>query len=85
MSLQAVPPRTPLVEQLALALEGVEEDENVTARRRAFMYAEAIDEADEVNALFRFGPTLRACLAPLGLDLSPRGIGAATATTATAA
>jgi hypothetical protein len=81
VSLQAFPTRTSLVQQLARALEGVaEDDETRVGRRRAFMYAEAIDEADEANAMFRFGPRLRACLAPLGLDLSPRaGIGPAAA------
>jgi hypothetical protein len=85
MSLQAVQPRTSLVEQLARALEGVAEDENVLARRRAYMYAEAVDEADEADAMFRFGVRLRACLAPLGLELSSRGIGVVTATTSAVA
>ena len=81
MFLEAVTKRTSLVQQLARALEGVrEDDENVAARRRAFMYAEAIDEADEANAMLRFGPRLRACLAPLGLDLSRTGISPATVT-----
>lgn len=68
MSLQAALPRTTQVQQLVRTLENVAEDgQNVTVRRRAFMYAEAIDEGDEADALFRFGPKLRACLESLGL------------------
>jgi hypothetical protein len=73
MSLQAAPSRTTLVQQLAHALEHVAtDDRDVVVRRRAFMYAEAMDEADEADALFRFAPKLRACLAVLGLELSSR-------------
>lgn len=39
-------------------------------RLLAMQYAEAIDDAGEDNALFRFGPKLQACLTELGL--SPR-------------
>jgi hypothetical protein len=68
MSLQAALPRTTQVQQLVRTLEHVaEDDQNVAVRRRAFMYAEAIDEADETDALFRFGPKLRACLESLGM------------------
>jgi hypothetical protein len=72
MSLQAARPRTTLVEQLGRSLEDLALDDRSIAVRRAFMYAEAIDEADEDDAMFRFGPRLRACLEPLGLHLSSR-------------
>lgn len=70
MSLQQPQLRPTLVQQLAQPLKTIPEDQqNALLRRRALMYAEAIDEADEADALFRFGPKLRACLDSLGLDL----------------
>ncbi|MGI3780403.1 MAG: hypothetical protein ACRYG2_06455 [Janthinobacterium lividum] len=73
MSLQAAPARMTMVQQLARALADVPgTDERSDVRRRAFMYAEAVDESDEADALFRFGPRLRACVEPLGLTLSSR-------------
>lgn len=74
MSFASVPARTTLVQQLAQLLAAVAEtDQSAPLRRRAFMYAEAVDEADEDDALFRFGPRLRACVEPLGLTLASRG------------
>jgi len=86
MSLQAARPLTTLVQQLARSLADLTLDDRSIAVRRAFMYAEAIDEADEDDAMFRFGPRLRACLEPLGLDLSSRsGISAPAAVSAAVA
>lgn len=64
-----------LVGEVSLALEAVGEDEGPAraARRLALMYAEAIDDADEADAVLRFGPKLRACLDTLGLK-APDGL-----------
>lgn len=44
------------------------------AARLAAMYAEAIDDDDEGDGLFRFGPRLRAALESLDLGLVARGL-----------
>ena len=59
--------RATVVERVALALESVPRDRQPLVQRRALMYAEAIDDGDEVDALFRFGPKLQTCLATLGV------------------
>ena len=57
--------------RVALALGSVpERDEDAPLRRLAVMYAEAIDDPTEVDALYRYGPKLQAALSELGL--SPR-------------
>lgn len=65
---------TSVVERVVLALEHAPQGcEAAARRRRALMYAEAIDDADEADALFRFGPRLQTCLASLGVSLLPAG------------
>lgn len=59
--------RASVVERVVLALESVPRDRQPLVQRRALMYAEAIDDGDEVDALFRFGPKLQTCLATLGV------------------
>jgi len=54
--------------RVALALDTVPAHEGDAAvRRLAMLYAEAIDDADEEDSLFRFGPKLQATLDSLGL------------------
>ncbi|SEQ14031.1 hypothetical protein [Microlunatus flavus] len=68
-----LPTPTTLVGQVALALGGAGAREDavtdLATRRRALMYAEAIDDADEADAVLRYGPRLRACLDTLGVAL----------------
>jgi hypothetical protein len=59
--------RATVVDQVVLALESVPRDRQPLVQRRALMYAEAIDDGDEIDALFRFGPRLHACLVTLGV------------------
>ena len=61
--------RATVVERVVLALESAPRDRQASMQRLALMYAEAIDDADEVDALFRFGPKLEMCLAALGVSL----------------
>lgn len=67
------PSPTTLVDQVVAALGDARdrgaEPVDLATRRRALMYAEAIDDADEADAVLRYGPRLRACLAPFGVAL----------------
>lgn len=72
------PGRVTLVRRVAVVLDDArghdEAGDELAARRRALMYAEAIDDADEADAVLRFGPRLEACLAALGVDLAGVGV-----------
>lgn len=54
-----------VVPLVARVLETAHADQ--AARQQALMYAEAIDDADEPDAVLRFGPRLEACLESLGV------------------
>ena len=57
-----------MVAQVGVALETVVPAVRVSATARAaVMYAEAIDDDDEGDGLFRFGPRLHTALETLGL------------------
>lgn len=62
-----------MAHRVATALDTVPaNDGDAAVRRLAMAYAEAIDDADEVDALFRFGPKLQSCLDSLGLSPKAR-------------
>ena len=61
--------------RVALALDTVPAHEGDAAvRRLAMAYAEAIDDDDEQDGLFRFGPKLQATLDSLGLTPRARAL-----------
>jgi hypothetical protein len=64
-----------MVDLVDAALETVSPAARHSATARlAAMYAEAIDDNDEGDGLFRFGPGLRTSLETLGLALVARGL-----------
>jgi hypothetical protein len=67
MSVELCRPGATVVERVVLALEGVPGEHDASVQRRALMYAEAIDDADEDDVALRFGPKLQTCLALLGV------------------
>ena len=70
-------PRRPvtMVAQVGIALDSVVPAVRVSATARvAMMYAEAIDDDDEGDGLFRFGPRLHTALETLGLAATARAL-----------
>ena len=62
-----------MVAQVGIALDTVVPAVRLSASARvAVMYAEAIDDDDEGDGLFRFGPRLHTALETLGLDAVAR-------------
>lgn len=85
MLIAATASRSVLARQVAFALSNADaarRDPDLV--RRALMYAEAIDDADEADALFRFGPKLRDCLDSLGIDVPFLALGRSVASAALA-
>lgn len=68
MSVEASQGEPTVVQRVVLALASVPGERGAFPERLALMYAEAIDDADEADALLRFGPKLATCLASLGVS-----------------
>ena len=66
---------TTMAGRVSAALETLPTEHRVGAvARRAVMYAQAIDDDDQGDALFRFGPKLHTALETLGLAPSTRAL-----------